>query len=1103
MAFLRQICVYCWISGGFLLLVSAESCNNDEGNSVDFRGKAKCVLGDVCYELAEEPKTWAQARSACEKRGGYLLTLVDCKVKQFLLNLTREIDVTSGAWWVGEGLMGLYQKNPVNGTYTDNTSEEGSGPLLCTYLLLDPFQLVTTPYCDMTLGYLCTLDFYTQTNSSANERVRREATQDQQISDLLQNMENTITDILNLLKIAQNTLISLETQPVQISHDGKIQYLKTLLNGVTVASALWTNETLDLIVNCTGGILMYSLEQCDEGGAAAEHFEDLLSIAYKIYEEINRKRFNTATGTLIMELATGTLYASTQPSKQLDQKIIGSQEKGPYFQLPSFSAMQSQLPSESVNIQMFDYKLNPLSEESNETITGNVCSLSLKNETSEIKLSNLTELIEIFLPRAEAVDPAAVDLSLTQGFSVITSFNISDMNSTVIVSARPDQNVSLRLLLSQTYQTNISSAHRKTIISVKDDYRWLIHPDMMTGSNGTWHVNITPINYTSSLPLKVSVTVLNFKCVFWDTDRKEWSITGCWVGPKTIPNMTHCMCNHNTFFGSSFFVMPNHVDLSKTAALFATVKENYIVVVVLSAFFFLYLIIAMWAWYADRRALRTRKMTLLEDNHPCSHYNYLLNIQTGHRNGSGTSAKVMMTLEGTEGESQAYYLSDPDKPVFERGGVDMFVLSTPFCLGELQNIKLWHDNSGGHPDWYLNRVTIQDLQNRKVWQFFCSTWLKPKGDSTCKVTFNPAKKNEIASFGNIFQSRTSTGFRDEHIWMSIVDPPRHSPFTRLQRVSCCMSLLLCTMAINIMFWNIPTNEESPVIIKIGSFSLTWQQIMVAVESALLMFPINILIVTIFRNIKPRIPPLPEKSTTNGSSKPPAVSMQTILKDTQDMMNLLSKSPKCRAVITHLKLESSTDLFYALNQVHDVIQIMQGESEGDQHWVHCSRFIFYSMCHLSLLLENVAEKAFPSPEELQQAVNTVHLLLKKAEMVFTSHSVQSTVSVPAKQKNTGCKLPWWFVFVAWALLLGISGVSTFFTLLYGFQYGKESSIRWFITLTLSLFQSIFIIQPMKVVGLAIFFALILRPVRVEEREEVTILLQEQREKCETYCGRKLY
>lgn len=63
------------------------------------------------------------------------------------------------------------------------------------------------------------------------------------------------------------------------------------------------------------------------------------------------------------------------------------------------------------------------------------------------------------------------------------------------------------------------------------------------------------------------------------------------------------------------------------------------------------------------------------------------------------SLQVIVTLQGTEGECEPHHLTDPDKPVFERGGVDLFLLTTPFSLGELQSIRLWHDNSGDHPAW--------------------------------------------------------------------------------------------------------------------------------------------------------------------------------------------------------------------------------------------------------------------------------------------------------------------------------------------------------------------------------------------------------------------
>uniref|UniRef100_UPI000D3059C8 polycystic kidney disease protein 1-like 2 n=1 Tax=Maylandia zebra TaxID=106582 RepID=UPI000D3059C8 len=250
----------------------------------------------------------------------------------------------------------------------------------------------------------------------------------------------------------------------------------------------------------------------------------------------------------------------------------------------------------------------------------------------------------------------------------------------------------------------------------------------------------------------------------------------------------------------------------------------------------------------------------------------------GHFTGTLCFPQVTVKLIGSEAESNVHTLTDPEKPVFERGSVDYFVLTTPFPLGEVQTIRLQHDNSGGHPSWYINKMTVQDLQTRHMWHFFCECWLSSeRGDGMTKKTFNAAKVNEVASFRNIFQTRTSTGFRDEHIWVSIVDPPSRSPFTRAQRVSCCMCLLLCTMAINIAFWNIPVDPNSTVLFSIGSIKMTWQDLMVGVQCGLLMFPINILIITIFRSIKPRIVPKSKKADPEENVKPPILNIPTVLR----------------------------------------------------------------------------------------------------------------------------------------------------------------------------------------------------------------------------------
>lgn len=66
-------------------------------------------------------------------------------------------------------------------------------------------------------------------------------------------------------------------------------------------------------------------------------------------------------------------------------------------------------------------------------------------------------------------------------------------------------------------------------------------------------------------------------------------------------------------------------------------------------------------------------------------------------------AQVTARLLGSEGESDTHHLTDLDKPVFERGAVDVFLLAAPFPLGEVRNLRLQHDNSGGCPSWYCRQ----------------------------------------------------------------------------------------------------------------------------------------------------------------------------------------------------------------------------------------------------------------------------------------------------------------------------------------------------------------------------------------------------------------
>uniref|UniRef100_A0A3B3TRE2 Polycystic kidney disease 1 like 2a n=1 Tax=Poecilia latipinna TaxID=48699 RepID=A0A3B3TRE2_9TELE len=471
------------------------------------------------------------------------------------------------------------------------------------------------------------------------------------------------------------------------------------------------------------------------------------------------------------------------------------------------------------------------------------------------------------------------------------------------------------------------------------------------------------------------------------------------VGPLTTPLVTQCLCNHLTFFGSSFFVMPNLVDVTRTAELFATFANNPVVV----------------------------KITVLEDNDPLAEYRYMLTVNTGHRHSASTSSQVTITLLGTEGESEPHHLADPEKPVFERGGVDMFLLTTHFSLGDLQSIRLWHDNSGDHP-------------------------------------------------ANLFFMKTAKDFQDGHIWFSVISRPPCSTFTRVQRVSCCFSLLLCTMLTSIMFWGIPTNPSEQTMDLHIEF--TWQQVMVGFQSSIIMFPINLLIVSIFRNTRPREKAAKAEGLKQGNtvrvspsqtSSPPTeikhITADTVIKDIKRIAQSLSKAMKSPPPSFELHPGQQADINTLLSLVEDIIRHQKTFDEA-QKKTNNSRYLYKQLRHVEKELRLLGPSRFPNTSSYNRAMQQVqgmksHLeFLLDGDQLNRSPSPEESISSGAEKKRSQGGLPWWFVFVGWILVIATSAVSGYFTMMYGLTYGKDQSINWLISMVVSFFESLFITQPLK-------------------------------------------
>lgn len=199
-------------------------------------------------------------------------------------------------------------------------------------------------------------------------------------------------------------------------------------------------------------------------------------------------------------------------------------------------------------------------------------------------------------------------------------------------------------------------------------------------------------------------------------------------------------------------------------------------------------------------------------------------------------------------------LKDPNRRKFGRGEIDQFLLTVPQSLGSVKEIHIWHNNAGKSPAWYLFRVLIRDLQTESKWWFVCDQWLAvEEGDGAVDRRLKQATKEELTKFNILFVNATRKNLLDGHLWLSVFTRPPKSIFSRVQRLSCCLSLMLTTMLTNLMFYQGGAEDTSTAdqSIHVGPFIFSAKQIMIGVQSSFVVLPVNMIIVSIFRKLKPK------------------------------------------------------------------------------------------------------------------------------------------------------------------------------------------------------------------------------------------------------------
>ncbi|XP_072169256.1 polycystin-1-like protein 2 [Diadema setosum] len=520
----------------------------------------------------------------------------------------------------------------------------------------------------------------------------------------------------------------------------------------------------------------------------------------------------------------------------------------------------------AVDLQISSLKWNPFQwGQGGDTVDSSIVGIQIKTGGDTVTVGNLSSEISVYLPTKNLPSQEPLLVGITREYSASLFVNKSSLPEQggggslhLVIVPQNEPLVALSICTANitiNMTTCVGQISRVYVSSDQDsatvNFTWSAVNEDLQESDG---ILISLAEETVDLVyendnITLSITMTTSQCIFWDDDEESWDGKGCKVGARSTRAMTHCECTHLTFFGSSLLVPPNKINLFSDAKLFLTFVDNPIVVSIVAAVLAAYVLVAVWARRKDRQDAAKAAVTILEDNDPFHHYRFNVTMVTGMRHGAGTTATVTLTLIGRSSRSEPHVLHDQSYPVLTRGSTNSFLLTTADSLGEIHAIRLWHNNAGSSPQWYVSHCIVHDLENDQRAYFICNRWMMVGGSEGMGLdyTFHAASPKELKEFRHLFTSRTVRDLRDGHLWLSVLTRPKHSNFTCLQRVSCCLSLLMCSMMTSIMFYGIPSDPADQVM-DFGSFRITVKEIIIGIESSVIAFPINLLIVQIFRHV---------------------------------------------------------------------------------------------------------------------------------------------------------------------------------------------------------------------------------------------------------------
>ncbi|XP_048871457.1 polycystin-1 isoform X2 [Brienomyrus brachyistius] len=368
-----------------------------------------------------------------------------------------------------------------------------------------------------------------------------------------------------------------------------------------------------------------------------------------------------------------------------------------------------------------------------------------------------------------------------------------------------------------------------------------------------YYVNVTTGCGAEAGGVLLEVAVFSSLCQYFSESEKVWRTDGMLPLAETTADHAVCSTSHLTSFAASLFAPQDAVTFILPDP---PGKPNMVVLLTCLVGLLCYSVAAVILHRLDQLDLRRAAVVPLCGKEGL--FKYEVQVKTGWGHGAGTTAHVGISLYGREGRSGHRHLDCSG--AFTRNSLDIFQISTDSSLGNLWKIRIWHDNKGLSPAWMLQYVLVKDLQNGNGYYFLVEEWLSVDNDRTdgrVEIEVEAASEANLHHLPRRLTWELQRAVSDGHIWLSLFDRPLRSPFTRLQRATCCTLLVHLILLANAVWYTLVTNRNLSD--RKWSFITMSQQttghgeaLLIGLESCLAVYPLYLLVLWVFRAARGKV-----------------------------------------------------------------------------------------------------------------------------------------------------------------------------------------------------------------------------------------------------------